>query len=112
MYKEFKKLQDKFKDNPKNPFKELIITKLKKREEDNIKYIFNKFYIDEDVYCPFIIFLFEKEKKGNSLETPNEEEKLENIVPDQEEYNISPLKVSTFFLIDMKVSLQKNYLKD
>ena len=61
----------------------------------------------------FYHILFDKEnKEGNSLETPNEEEKLENIVPDQEEYNISPLKVSTFFLIDMKVSLQKNYLKD
>ena len=61
----------------------------------------------------FYHILFDKEnKEGNSLETPNEEEKLENIVPDQEEYNISPLKVFTFFLIDMKVSLQKNYLKD
>ena len=98
MYKEFKKLQDKFKDDPKNPFKELIITKFKKREEDKIKDIFDKCGIDEDVYCPFIIFLFDKEnKEGNSLETPNEEEKLENIFPDQEEYNISPLKVFTFF---------------
>ena len=64
MYKEFKKRQDKFKDDPKNPFKELIITKFKKREEDKIKDIFDKFGIDEDVYCPFIIFyLIKKIKK-------------------------------------------------
>ena len=98
MYTEFKKRQDDFKDDPKNPFKELIIIKLKKREEDKIKDIFDKFGIDEDVYCPFIIFLLDKEsKKGDSLETPLKEEKIENIVPDQEEYNISPLKVFTFF---------------
>ena len=68
-------------------FKEVIIVKLNKIDKNKINEIFDIFAKEKDVYCPFIIFLLNKE--GNS---GNE---LESIIPDKEEYDISPLKVFT-----------------
>ena len=79
--------RDNFKKNPDNIFKEVILVKLNKREENKIKEIFDSFADDQDVYCPFIIFLLNEQLKPG--------EKNTDIIPDQEEYYISPLKVLT-----------------
>jgi len=83
----FRKHLEKFEEDPKkNTFKELIIIKMKERNNDKIEEIFQIFASDkDDVYCPFIIFFFDK--------TGNEFEKVE---PNKEVYYISPLKVFTF----------------
>lgn len=85
--KKFIEKRDNFKKNPDNIFKEVILVKLNKREENKIKEIFDSFADEQDVYCPFIIFLL------NEQLTPGE--KNTDIIPDQEEYYISPLKVLT-----------------
>jgi predicted GTPase len=84
----FKKRKESFKTDPKNIFKEVILIKMNKKDDDKIKQIFDIFAYEQDVYCPFIIFLLNKQI------TPNGKD--ENIVPDNEEYYISPFKVLTF----------------
>ena len=58
----FRKHLEKFEDDPKkNTFKEVIIIKMKERNDDKIDEIFKIFASDkEDVYCPFIIFFLIK----------------------------------------------------
>lgn len=54
----FKKKQEKFEEDcENNSFKEVIIVKMKERDQDKIDEIFEVFASDKkDVYCPFIIF--------------------------------------------------------
>jgi len=87
MKKKFKEKQDNFKKNPANIFKEVILVKMNKADDNKIKNIFDTFADDQDVYCPFIIFILNKENlpEGKNLD----------VIPDQEEYYISPLKVIT-----------------
>ena len=80
-----KKLNN-FKKDYRQIFKEVIIVKLSKKDEDKINEIFNIFANEQDIYCPFIIFLLEDE---------NSEKEIESIIPNKEEYYISPLKVLT-----------------
>lgn len=83
----FKERQENFKKNPSNSFKEVILVKMDKKDDNKIKEIFDTFADDQDVYCPFIIFLI------NEQMTP--EDNYKDIIPDQDEYYISPLKVYT-----------------
>jgi len=87
MKKKFKEKQDNFKKNSANIFKEVLLVKMNKEDDNKIKNIFDTFADDQDVYCPFIIFILNKENlpEGKNLD----------IIPDQEEYYISPLKVIT-----------------
>ena len=84
----FTKIKNLFKVNPKKyKFHEVIIFQFKKKEEKKIDEIFQLFGDEKDWYCPFIIFLFEEEDspvKG-----------IQKIVPDNEVYYISQLKVFT-----------------
>lgn len=76
-----------FKKDYTNIFKEVIIVKLNKKDEKKINEILNIFAKEKDVYCPFIIFLLDKKE--------NSGKEIESIIPDKEEYYISPLKVFT-----------------
>ena len=87
MQKIFKEKQENFKKNPANIFKEVILVKMNKLDDEKVKNIFDTFADDQDVYCPFILFILNKE------DLP--EGKNKDIIPDQEEYYISPLKVYT-----------------
>ena len=87
MSAKFKEILKNFEKDPvNNTFKEVIIIKLKEKDNERIEKIFDIFAGDKkDVYCPFIIFFIES--------TENE---IEKVVPDDETYYISPLKVFTF----------------
>ena len=76
-----------FKKDYTNIFKEVIIVKLNKKDENKINEILNIFAKEKDVYCPFIIFLLDKKE--------NSGKEIESIIPDKEEYYISPLKIFT-----------------
>ena len=76
-----------FKKDFTNIFKEVIIVKLYNKDENKINEILNIFAKEKDVYCPFIIFLLDKKE--------NSRKEIESIIPDKEEYGISPLKVFT-----------------
>ena len=99
----FKINQEKMiKDPEYKLFKEVIIIQFKKKEEKKIEEIFSHFCKENDLYCPFIIFLLEEE------DSPGKG--IENIVPDTENYQISPLKVFTIkFNINEDTSLLKLY---
>ena len=90
---DFQKVQTNFKkDSKNNIFKEVIIAQIKDRNDKVIKKIFDLFGGEKDVFCPFIIFLIpEEEMQGNTSDG-----QIENIIPDQEEYYLSPLKVNTY----------------
>ena len=83
----FIKRLNNFKKDNTQTFKEVIIVKLNKKEENKINEILNIFAKEKDVFCPFIFFLLGEE--GNSGK------EIESIIPDKEEYEISPLKVFT-----------------
>ena len=89
--KEMKKIFDKRLENfssapDNNTFKEVIIVRLKQKDEHKIDEIFSSFASDQkDVYCPFIIFFFDQIENN-----------FENIVPDPDNYYISPLKVFSY----------------
>ena len=87
MKKKFKEKKDNFKKNPANMFKEVILVKMNKVDDNEVKNIFDTFADDQDVYCPFIIFILNKENLPEGKNT--------DIIPDEEEYYISPLKVYT-----------------
>ena len=88
MHKLFSEKQENYFKNPKeNSFKETIIIQLKNKDNEKIDEIFKLFCDKEDVYCPFIIFIFEEE------DSPGKE--LEKIVPDIKISEISPSKVFT-----------------
>ena len=88
MHKLFSEKQENYFKNPKeNSFKEAIIIQLKNKDNEKIDEIFKLFCDKEDVYCPFIIFIFEEE------DSPGKE--LEKIVPDIKISEISPSKVFT-----------------
>ena len=76
-----------FKEDITKKFKEVIIVKLSKKDENKINEILNIFAKEKDVYCPFIIFLLE--------EGENSGKEIDSIIPDKDEYDISPLKVFT-----------------
>ena len=87
MKKKFKAKKENFKKNPANMFKEVILVKMNKLDDNEVKNIFDTFADDQDVYCPFIIFILNKENLPEGKNT--------DIIPDEEEYYISPLKVYT-----------------
>lgn len=84
---EFLKIQEKYENDLNTPFKEVLIFYFNKREKEKIEQILEIFGEKEDLYCPFIIFLFEED---NPLE-----KEIEEIIPDKNNSNISPLKVFT-----------------
>lgn len=83
----FKEKKDKFKKNSIiNKFNEVIIVKMKEKDDEKIEKIFDTFASeDKDVYCPFIIFFFD-----------NMNNETDKVIPDQETYYISPFKVFTY----------------
>ena len=83
----FTKKQELFEKDPeKNTFKEVIVIYMKERDEQKIDEIFQNFAGGKhDVFCPFIIFFFECQ-----------ENEPKQVVPEEENYYISPLKVFTF----------------
>lgn len=83
----FKENLEKFESDPvKNSFKEVVIVKMKERNDEKIEEIFDIFVAEKaDVYSPFIIFFFD-----------GDESQIEKVVPDEGNYFISPLKVFTF----------------
>ena len=60
MSEKYKNNLEKFETDPvNNTFKEVIIIKMKEKNDEQIKKIFEIFASDKiDVYCPFIIFFF------------------------------------------------------
>ena len=78
---------EKFESDPvNNTFKEVIIVKMKAKEDEKVDKILDIFASNKkDVYCPFIIFFFDK--IGNEFP---------QIKIDEDNYYISPLKVFTF----------------
>ena len=73
-------------DPVKYTFKEAIIIGLDKKDDKKIEEIIEIFAGDkQDVYCPFIIFIF------NEIDTEKEK-----IIPNEEDYYISPMKIFTF----------------
>ena len=87
MEKLFRIKQELFEKDPeKNKFNEVIVVSMKERDEDKIDEIFQIFAGGKhDVFCPFIIFFFECE-----------ENEPKPVVPEEDNYYISPLKVFTF----------------
>ena len=86
--KKFIEKQNAFIKNPvKNKFKEVIIFKFKKKESNKIDEIFQLFCSEEDYLCPFIIFLFEEDDYPGGG--------VEKIVPDEDNYLVSPYKIYT-----------------
>ena len=87
MSQQFTKRLELFEKDPeKNTFKEVVVVHMKERDENKIDEIFQFFSGDKrDVYCPFIIFFFDCE-----------ENEPENVVPDEDNYYISPLKIFTY----------------
>ena len=82
----FEKIQKKYIDNPdSNTFKEVIIIQLKNKKQEKLDEIFELFGNGKDIYCPFIIFLFEED---DSVGKNNNK-----IIPDNERFYISPLKI-------------------
>lgn len=92
----FKVKQENFMKDPKYSFKEVILIKMNRKDDNKIKEIFDTFAVDQDVYCPFIIFLLN--------EQVSQQENYENIMPNQEDYYISPLKVYTFRFLKYDVN--------
>ena len=88
---EFQKQRIEDKKNVGNIFYEVILVNLQKKNDDKIIEIFNCFGKEFDVYCPFIIFLFDEIDA-------NTENQIRNLIIDSEEddYYISPLKVFAF----------------
>jgi len=87
---EFKKRRIEDKKRVGNIFYEVVLVNLPKKDDQKIIEIFNYFGKEFDVYCPFIIFLFDEE-----------ESKVENsirnlIINLDDEYYISPLKVFAY----------------
>ena len=91
---QLKEMSDIYKDNLEkfetdpvnNTFKEVIIIKMKEKNDGQIQKIFDIFASDKiDVYCPFIIFFFDI--IGNDFP---------KVKVDENNYYISPLKVFTF----------------
>ena len=69
-----------------NTFKEVIIVKMKEKDDKKVEKILEIFASNKkDVYCPFIIFFFDN--KGNEFP---------KVKIDEDDYYISPLKVFTF----------------
>ena len=98
----FKKKQEKFEEDcENNSFKEVIIVKMKERDQDKIDEIFEVFASDKkDVYCPFIIFFFD-----------NVNDQLEKVCPDEETYYISPMKVLTFKFDTLESQSSQDFFK-
>jgi len=97
----FKEKQEKFKEDPKNSFKEVVIVKFKERNKEKIEEIFETFASEKsDVYCPFIIFFFDDVNND-----------LDKVVPDEDEYYISPMKVSTFKFDKLESDSTKEFHK-
>ena len=71
-------------------FYEVILVNLPKKDDQKIIEIFNNFGKEFDVYCPFIIFLFDEEET-------NVENSIRNlIINSEDDYYISPLKIFAF----------------
>ena len=58
----FLKRLNNFKEDITQKFKEVIIVKLSKKDENKINEILNIFAKEKDVYCPFYFFYWKKEK--------------------------------------------------
>ena len=81
------KQNDFINDPVEKKFKEVILINYKKKESKKINEIFDIFCKEKDFLCPFIVFLLEEEDHS--------EGGLKKIVPDQEVYYVSPLKIYT-----------------
>ena len=92
---EFQKRRIEDKKNVGNIFYEVILVNLPKKDDNKIIEIFNIFGKEFDVYCPFIIFLFDEEETNSENQIRN---LLLNSDDSDNEYYISPLKVFSFKL--------------
>ena len=83
----YSKNLEKFEKDPvNNTFKEVIIVKMKEKDDAKVEKILDTFASDKkDVYCPFIIFFFDS--KGDEFP---------QVKFDEDIYYISPLKVFSF----------------
>ena len=83
----YSKNLEKFEKDPvNNTFKEVIIVKMKEKDDEKVEKILDTFASDKkDVYCPFIIFFFDS--KGDEFP---------QVKFDEDIYYISPLKVFSF----------------
>ena len=81
------KQNDFINDPVKKKFKEVLLINYKKKEINKINEIFDIFCNEKDFLCPFIVFLLEEEDYP--------EKGIKKIVPDQEIYYVSPLKIYT-----------------
>ena len=97
----FSEVQNKFRKtkiednkNFQNIFKEVLLVKFKKKDDEKIYELFGMFGKEFDVYCPFIIFLFDEYKDSY------EKELRDMIYSEDDEYLISPLKIFAMKNVD------------